>query len=74
MGSTADGGGAACQGAAIAVLGGAAAPATSKERLAEVERLSAARAKGKKGNKKKKNVGVGDTGAAGLNEKMLSCS
>ena len=32
--------------------------------LAEVERLSAARAKGKKGKKKKKNVGVGDTGAA----------
>ena len=72
MGSTADGGGAACQGAAIAVLG-AAAPATSKERLAEVERLSAARAKGKKGKKKKKNVGVGDTGAARLNEEML-CS
>ena len=67
MGSTADGGGAACQGAAIAVLG-AAAPATSKERLAEVERLSAARAKGKKNN-----VGVGDTGAARLNEEML-CS
>ena len=42
--------------------------------LAEVERLSAARAKGKKGKKKKKNVGVGDTGAAGLNEEMLSCS
>merc|ERR1712147_475952 len=41
--------------------------------LAEVERLSAARAKGKKGKKKKKNVGVGDTGAAGLNEEMLSC-
>ena len=36
--------------------------------LAEVERLSAARAKGKKGKKKKKkNVGVGDTGAARLN-------
>ena len=34
--------------------------------LAEVERLSAARAKGKKGKKKKKNVGVGDTGAARL--------
>ena len=32
--------------------------------LAEVERLSAARAKGKKGKKKKKNVDVGDTGAA----------
>ena len=42
--------------------------------LAEVERLSAARAKGKKGKKKKKNVGVGDTGAARLNEEMLSCS
>ena len=41
--------------------------------LAEVERLSAARAKGKKGKKKKKNVGVGDTGAARLNEEML-CS
>ena len=41
--------------------------------LAEVERLSAARAKGKKG-KKKKDVGVGDTGAARLNEEMLSCS
>ena len=41
--------------------------------LAEVERLSAARAKGKKG-KKKKNVDVSDTGAAGLNEEMLSCS
>ena len=38
--------------------------------LAEVERLSAARAKGKKG---KKNVDVGDTGAARLNEEML-CS
>ena len=58
MGSKADGGGAACQGLL----------------LAEVERLSAARAKGKKGKKKKKNVGVGDTGAAGLNEEMLSCS
>ena len=41
--------------------------------LAEVERLSTARAKGKKGKKKKKNVGVGDTGAARLNEEML-CS
>ena len=43
--------------------------------LAEVERLMQhpARAKGKKGKKKKKNVGVGDTGAAGLNEEML-CS
>ncbi|EOD14299.1 hypothetical protein EMIHUDRAFT_246278 [Emiliania huxleyi CCMP1516] len=41
--------------------------------LAEVERLSAARAKGKKGKKKKKNVDVGDTGAARLNEEML-CS
>ena len=41
--------------------------------LAEVEdeRLSAARAKGKKGKKKKKNVDVGDTGAARLNEEML---
>ena len=29
--------------------------------------------KGKKGKKKKKNVGVGDTGAARLNEEML-CS
>ncbi|EOD38034.1 hypothetical protein EMIHUDRAFT_200426 [Emiliania huxleyi CCMP1516] len=47
----------------------------AKEPLpAEVERLSAARAKGKKGKKKTKNVGVGDTGAAGLNEEMLSCS
>ena len=43
----------------------------AKELLAEVERLSAARAKGKKG-KKKKNVGVGDTGAARLNEEMCS--
>ena len=67
MGSTADGGGAACQGAAIAVLG-AAAPATSKERLAEVERLSAAGPRARK-----RNVGVGDTGAARLNEEML-CS
>ncbi|EOD11070.1 hypothetical protein EMIHUDRAFT_214855 [Emiliania huxleyi CCMP1516] len=41
--------------------------------LAEVERLSAARAKSKKGKKKKKNVDVGDTGAARLNEEML-CS
>ncbi|EOD29335.1 hypothetical protein EMIHUDRAFT_203957 [Emiliania huxleyi CCMP1516] len=41
--------------------------------LAEVERLSAARAEGKKGKKKKKNVDVGDTGAARLNEEML-CS
>ena len=41
--------------------------------LAEVERLSAARAKGKKGKKKKKNVGVGDAGAARLNEEVL-CS
>ena len=41
--------------------------------LAEVERLSAARAKGKKGKKKKKNVHVGDRGAARLNEEML-CS
>ncbi|EOD15919.1 hypothetical protein EMIHUDRAFT_210842 [Emiliania huxleyi CCMP1516] len=41
--------------------------------LAEVERLSVARAKGKKGKKKKKNVGVGDAGAARLNEEML-CS
>ena len=49
--------GAACQGARL---------------LAEVERLSAARAKGKKGTKKK-NVGVGGTGAARLNEEML-CS
>mmetsp|Transcript_27261 Transcript_27261/g.79840 ORF Transcript_27261/g.79840 Transcript_27261/m.79840 type:complete len:179 (+) Transcript_27261:1830-2366(+) len=44
----------------------------AKEPLpAEVERLSAARAKGKKGKKKKKNVDVGDTGAARLNEEML---
>ncbi|EOD37939.1 hypothetical protein EMIHUDRAFT_224939 [Emiliania huxleyi CCMP1516] len=48
VGSKADGGGAACQGLL----------------LAEVERLSAARAKGKKGKKKKKM----------LNEEMLSCS
>ena len=41
--------------------------------LAEVERLSAARAKCKKGKKKKKNVDVGGTGAARLNEEML-CS
>ena len=40
--------------------------------LAEVERLSAARAKGKKGKKKKKNVGVGDTGAARLNEECCA--
>jgi len=58
VGSKADGGGAACQKELL---------------LAEVERLSAARAKGKKGKKKKKNVGVGDTGAARLNEEML-CS
>ena len=38
--------------------------------LAEVERLSAARAKGKKGKKKKKNLGVGDAGAARLNEEI----
>ena len=61
MGSKANGG------------GGAARHAKELRLLAEVERLSAARAKGKKGKKKKKNVGVGDTGAARLNEEML-CS